>query len=98
MDDQLGVRFIVEHFDQHSTPISTNNQSTPWRPLIVDGHGSHIGIQVVEAAHDRGISLYCAPPHSIHIMQPLDIVGFALLFKYIKQHSRIGYMRIMVNL
>ena len=84
MNDELGLQYIVKHFDPHTTPISITNQSTPWRLLIVDGHSSHVGYQVVEAALDHGIQLYCLPPHSTHIMQPLNVTCFAPLLKHTK--------------
>ena len=41
--------------------------------LFVDGHQSHISLQLVKTAKENGIHLYCLPPHTTHILQPLDV-------------------------
>jgi len=43
--------------------------------LLIDGHSSHIDIEASKLCRDNNILLYCLPPHSSHITQPLD-VGF----------------------
>ena len=43
--------------------------------LLVDGHSCHIDIEISKFCNENGILLYCLPPHSSHITQPLD-VGF----------------------
>lgn len=41
--------------------------------LLADGHISHQSLQASKICADNGIVLYCLPPHSSHIMQPLDV-------------------------
>ena len=50
----------------------------PSRPvlLIMDGHSSHVSIDVIQLAQDTGIHLLCVPAHTTHILQPLDIGVF----------------------
>lgn len=50
----------------------------PLRPvlLILDGHGSHITIDVIEYARSNEIHLLCLPSHTSHILQPLDLGVF----------------------
>ena len=50
----------------------------PSRPvlLVLDGHGSHITIDVIEHARSNDIHLLCLPSHTSHILQRLDIVVF----------------------
>ena len=43
--------------------------------LLVDGHSSHIDLEVSKFCRENQILLFCLPPHSSHILQPLD-VGF----------------------
>ena len=43
--------------------------------LLVDGHKTHIDLEVSKFCRDQRIYLYCLPPHTLHITQPLD-VGF----------------------
>ena len=47
------------------------------RPVVslVDGHSSHIDLEVSKFCSENQILLYCLPPHSSHLLQPLD-VGF----------------------
>jgi hypothetical protein len=47
-----------------------------WRMLIMDGHGSHLKHLFMEYAIDYQILLACLPPHSIYILQPLDVAIF----------------------
>ena len=46
--------------------------------LLVDGHSTHIDVETSTFCKENEILLYCLPPHSSHITQPLD-VGFFLL-------------------
>ena len=43
--------------------------------LLVNGHSSHIDVEVSKFCKDQQIHLYCLPPHTSHVTQPLD-VGF----------------------
>ena len=47
------------------------------RPLVllIDGHSSHNDLETAKLCKKNDILLYCLPPHSSHITQPLD-VGF----------------------
>jgi len=47
----------------------------PTRPmlLIMDGHGSHISIELIELARSKDIYLLCLPSHTTHVLQPLDV-------------------------
>ncbi|CAG4950882.1 unnamed protein product [Colias eurytheme] len=44
--------------------------------LIYDGHGSHVDISVVELATRNGITILKLPPHTSHLLQPLDVCVF----------------------
>jgi hypothetical protein len=50
----------------------------PTRPvlLIMDGHGTHMSIELIELARSNGIHLLCLPSHTTHILQPLDVGVF----------------------
>ncbi|ORU95132.1 MAG: hypothetical protein A6F71_10800 [Cycloclasticus sp. symbiont of Poecilosclerida sp. M] len=47
--------------------------------LLVDGHTSHIDLDTSKFCQENGILLYCLPPHSSHITQPLDVGFFSAL-------------------
>ena len=67
MTAELFYQWLSKHFIHHATI----------RPLVllIDGHTSHIDISTAKLYRDNQILLYCLPPHSSHITQPLD-VGF----------------------
>ena len=44
--------------------------------LIQDGHTSHTSIELIELARDNNIHLLCLPPHTTHVLQPLDVGVF----------------------
>jgi hypothetical protein len=53
--------------------------------LILDGHGSHVTMDVVKAARSVGLDLLTLPSHTSHAMQPLD----ESCFKPFKQAFRL---------
>ena len=55
-----------EFFQQHILPA---------RPvlLIMDGHGSHMSIYLIELAQSSGVHILCLPSH---VLQPLDVGVF----------------------
>ena len=59
--------------------------------LFVDGHGSHIGYKLVKYAMEKGVIIMCLPPHTRHVLQPLDISCYGPLKQAwrsaIKAHS-----------
>ena len=60
------------------------NVIPPARPvlLLLDGHASHVSIDVIEVAHANDVHMLCLPAHTTHLLQPLD-VG---VFKSLKAH------------
>ncbi len=50
----------------------------PPRPvlLVMDGHGSHVSIELIELARANHVHLLCLPSHTTHILQPLDVGVF----------------------
>ncbi|XP_057310641.1 uncharacterized protein LOC130648605 [Hydractinia symbiolongicarpus] len=52
------------------------------RILIIDGHGSHINLNLIDAAMENQVILYCLPPHTTHVLQPLDVGLYGPLKTY----------------
>jgi hypothetical protein len=54
------------------------NENKVTRPilLLVDGHKSHLSVELSQFCHERGIILYALPPNTTHIMQPADVSVF----------------------
>ena len=53
--------------------------------LIVDGHNSHITLEVVMKAMKVGLDLVTLPSHTSHRIQPLDVSIFAPFKKAFKK-------------
>ena len=45
--------------------------------LIVDGHNSHVTLEVVKKSMEVGLDLVTLPSHTSHRLQPLDVSVFA---------------------
>ena len=58
--------------------------AVPERPLLLlmDGHSSHINIQLIECAQQNNVILLCLPPHTTHFLQPLDVS----VYRSLKSH------------
>lgn len=55
----------------------THVKSIPGTKLLIyDGHSSHIHIDLVKLAKDNDVVIVCLPPHSTHVLQPLDTCVF----------------------
>ena len=72
MDSELFHKWFVHHFLVHAPPK---------RPLLLlmDGHTSHYDVHTLDIAAKEGIVIYCLPPHTTHILQPLDNGAFSSL-------------------
>eukprot|EP00752_Nemacystus_decipiens_P009450 g8449.t1 len=49
--------------------------------LVLDGHASHVSLDVVDLARSLDIHLVQLPSHMSHITQPLDVAGFGCFKK-----------------
>jgi DDE superfamily endonuclease len=65
------------HFDKHT---QTRTKGV-YRLLILDGHGSHETVEFQLFCENNKIITLCMPPHSSHLLQPLDVGCFAPLKK-----------------
>ena len=60
---------------QHQFLRSTNSIEGP-KLLLYDGHLLHVFIELISCAIDNQVSILKLPPHTTHILQPLDVVAF----------------------
>ena len=65
-------KYLKEHFIKYCQGRS----STDHMLVLYDGHGSHIGLDLVDWADDNKIILFVLPPHTSHILQPMDVGCF----------------------
>lgn len=72
MKTELFYGWIANHFVAHIPPE---------RPvvLLVDGHTTHIDLEISRFCKENGILLYCLLAHSSHLTQPLDVGFFGAL-------------------
>lgn len=62
--------------------------------LILDNHESHLTLKLIRKAREEQIELYCLPPHTTHITQPLDVCLFRpLKAKFSELAMSLGYAR-----
>ena len=44
--------------------------------LFVDGHHSHINLELINVAREHKVHIMCLPPNLTHILQPMDVGVF----------------------
>lgn len=64
----------LKHFEKHRSPGRCL--------LLLDGHISHHSLQCLEYCAQHEIELLCLPPHTTHVLQPLDRTVFKPLKTY----------------
>ena len=72
IDSEIFDEWFEDHFLTHVPPV---------RPLLLllDGHSSHYQPSVIQKAAEKGIIMFCLPPHTTHLSQPLDRTCFSPL-------------------
>jgi hypothetical protein len=74
-------------------PQSAPRNSSEARLLILDGHGSHETTEFMWECFSNNIYLLFLPPHTSHVLQPLDLSVFAPLKQaYRKQLSFLSLL------
>ena len=65
----------IQHFKK-----TTNSRIVgAYRLLIIDGHASHLSLEFESFCTKHKIITLCMPPHSSHLLQPLDVGCFGPL-------------------
>ena len=72
--DELGVEW-VKHFNRHTAPRTRG----VYRLLILDGHSSHATPEFDQYCTENNIITLCMPPHTSHLLQPLNVSCFSPL-------------------
>ena len=65
----------IKHFDCYTAPRTKGK----YRLLILDGHESHHSTEFELHCQQNNIITLCMPPHSSHLLQPLDVGCFGPL-------------------
>ena len=72
--NKLGVEWL-KHFNAHTKARTIGAR----RLLILDGHESHQSLEFQDLCKESNIYTLCMPPHSSHLLQPLDVGCFSPL-------------------
>lgn len=56
--------------------------------LFIDGHKTHVSLQVSALCEERQVILYLLPPNTTHILQPADVGAFRPLKHYWRQEVK----------
>ncbi|USP75366.1 hypothetical protein yc1106_02640 [Curvularia clavata] len=72
--NELGVEWL-KHFDAYTKTRVVGAR----RLLILNGHESHNSLAFQELYKENNIYTLCMPPHSSHLLQPLDVGCFSPL-------------------
>lgn len=76
-DRHIGLKWLQGCFEPYTRPQDANQK----RLLLLDGHNSHLSIEFAEFAEQNNMILFCFPPHTTHLLQPLDVSIFGPLKK-----------------
>ncbi len=74
-NNELGLQWLLQVFE----PNTASKTVGKYRLLILDGHGSHATPEFDQFCSKRSIITLCMPPHSSHLLQPLDVGCFSAL-------------------
>ena len=80
MSTDIFYEFVTVHFPRF---VREKNIPTPVF-LFADMHYARLSTRVIEACRSSNVILYCLPPNSTAILQPLDVA----VIRPIKEHWR----------
>ena len=83
----------IKWFEQQFYLIVKHLLETGPIVLFFDRHFLHMSISLIKKAHTQGIHLFCLPPNTTHILQPLDISVFSPMkqqWRTISKHHKIS--------
>jgi hypothetical protein len=73
--DEIGLIWLKKIFG----PYTQDRMVGKYRFLILDGHGSYVTADFDQYCSANLIIVLCMPPHSSHLLQPLDVSCFSVL-------------------
>lgn len=75
-DDSLGLDYLQNHFYPLATKIPDSNYPIVF---LLDGHASYFSGEFLSFCLEHNILVISSPPHSTHLLQPLDVGLFSPL-------------------
>jgi hypothetical protein len=82
--NELGLAWL-KHFIQHTEARTIGSH----RLLIINSHKSHQSLEFQNLCEESKIIALCMPPHTSHILQPLDVGCFAPLKRAYKTEINV---------
>ena len=73
-NDSIGYEWLTTSFE----PFTRNFRDSQCL-LLIDGHSSHLTERFIGFCIAKNVDLFCLPPHSSHLTQPLDLSIFGPL-------------------
>ncbi|MGZ9928148.1 hypothetical protein ACXYTC_24525, partial [Escherichia coli] len=70
------LEWLKRVFEPSTRAKATQNGKLQQRLLICDGHDSHISGSFISHYIQNRISLLIIPPHTSHVLQPLNVAIF----------------------
>ncbi len=80
-NNQTAIEWLKKVFIPYTQPLTPEK-----RLLVLDGHGSHITDEFMLLCLQNNIQLLYLPPHSSHVLQPLDLSVFGPLKEAYRRH------------
>ena len=75
--------------------FANRDQISRYRFLLLDNHGSHLTYDFLQYCQEHDIIVFTFPPHTTHLLQPLDGKPFQQLKHYhgktVNNAARLGY-------
>ena len=90
-DNEAGLDWI-RHFEKHTVTRAKGR----YRLLVMDGHESHVSAAFEAFCAEKRIVTIYMPPHSSHLLQPLDVGCFSPL-KRAYGHEIEGFIKSFIN-
>jgi hypothetical protein len=72
--NEIGL-YWLKYFDTYTKERTLGTH----RLLILDGYGSYVTPEFDQYCADHSVIVLCMPPHSSHLLQPLDVSCFSVL-------------------
>jgi 4-hydroxybenzoate polyprenyltransferase len=86
--DDTALEWLKKVFIPQTVP---RDPSEP-RLLVLDGHGSHETTEFMWECFSNNIQLLFLPPHTSHVLQPLDLSIFSSLKTSYRKH--VGFLSV----